>query len=65
MSSRISGLGLKGIAGRVIDMHEKAYASDNLHYQLAVSSVIENQANVMRLWAVNSRYAACMRYWLI
>ena len=31
MSSRISGLGLKGIASRVIDMHEKAYASDDLH----------------------------------
>ncbi|MDC3234704.1 glutamate synthase large subunit [Candidatus Puniceispirillum sp.] len=31
MSSRISGLGLKGIASRVIDMHEKAYANDDLH----------------------------------
>ena len=31
MSSRISGLGLKGIASRVINMHEKAYSSDDLH----------------------------------
>jgi glutamate synthase (NADPH/NADH) large chain len=31
MSSRISGLGLKGIATRVIDMHNKAYANDDVH----------------------------------
>ena len=31
MSSRISGLGLKGIATRVIEMHNKAYASDDVH----------------------------------
>ena len=31
MSSRISGLGLKGIASRVIDMHAKAYASNDLY----------------------------------
>lgn len=31
MSSRISGLGLKGIATRVIDMHEKAFASDTVN----------------------------------
>ena len=31
MSSRISGLGLKGIASRVIAMHDKAYASDVVH----------------------------------
>ncbi|MDC1382588.1 glutamate synthase large subunit [Candidatus Puniceispirillum sp.] len=30
MSSRISGLGLKGIASRVVDMHAKAYASSDL-----------------------------------
>ena len=31
MSSRISGLGLKGIATRVIEMHNKAFANDDVH----------------------------------
>ncbi|MDC1408408.1 glutamate synthase large subunit [Candidatus Puniceispirillum sp.] len=31
MSSRISGLGLKGIATRVIEMHDKAFANDDVH----------------------------------
>ena len=31
MSSRISGLGLKGIATRVIEMHNKAFANDDMH----------------------------------
>ena len=31
MSSRISGLGLKGIATRVIAMHDKAFATDTVH----------------------------------
>jgi len=31
MSSRISGLGLKGIASRIITMHDKAFSSDMVH----------------------------------
>ena len=31
MSSRISGLGLKGIATQVIEMHNKAFANDDVH----------------------------------
>ncbi|MDC0649064.1 glutamate synthase large subunit [Candidatus Puniceispirillum sp.] len=31
MSSRISGLGLKGIATRVIEMHSKAFANDDVY----------------------------------
>jgi len=31
MSSRISGLGLKGISTRVIEMHKKAFANDDVH----------------------------------
>ena len=31
MSSRISGLGLKGIAGGVLKMHKKAFADDDVH----------------------------------
>ena len=31
MSSRISGLGLKGIATRVMEMHRKAFANDDVH----------------------------------
>ena len=31
MSSRISGLGIKGIAARVVAMHRKAFAVDDVH----------------------------------
>ena len=31
MSSRISGLGIKGIAARVVAMHRKAFAADDVH----------------------------------
>ena len=31
MTSRVSGLGLTGIASRVTEMHQKAYASDDIH----------------------------------
>ena len=39
MSSRISGLGLKGIASRVIHMHEKATPVTICTYQLAAFSL--------------------------
>ena len=49
MSSRISGLGLKGIATRVIEMHNKAFANDDVHLPVVDSSAIANLANVMPL----------------
>jgi glutamate synthase (NADPH/NADH) large chain len=45
MSSRISGLGIKGIAARVVAMHRKAFLTDDVH--LPVGG-----------WAINPCYAA-------
>ena len=47
MSSRISGLGLTGIAARVTDMHRKAYETADAVLPVGGSSVIAGPANDM------------------